>query len=223
MIDEVEGTMATGLQIKLPNKLAKQHNEKLVRGEWYVRIFGAKIVETVIEEYGPLKTSVWVPDDADIVTISPEEGDQYVDAVQGSRSSRSLAGDQRRTRKSVRKILIARVSTSDRSPSYSRAELEQFYFNMNGYSVARQYSLCSSGWIYFTGYNFPHSAVVEVHVPGKAGSFDSHALLGAALPILQAQLQVQSITSVTDHVAFIFPSGLQGGAWYGSGVVGSYR
>lgn len=223
LISEDEGVMVPGLQIKLPNQLVERHQKELRRGEWYVRIFGAKVKETVIEEFGPLRTSVWVPKNAEIVTIPSADGDRFVDAVQGSRSSRYLVGDLILPQKSVRKLLIARVSTSDKAPTYSAAQLEQFYFSLDSYSVVRQYALCSSGKLWFKGYNNPYSNVVEIYVPGSAGSFNQQSLLAAALPILQSKLNSQSITSVTDHVAFIFPAGLQGGVWYGYGTVGSYR
>ncbi len=214
--------MVNGLQIELPHLLVENHKEELRRGEWYVRIFGAKVNETSIDEYGPLRTSVWVPKHANINTISPKEGNGYMQAIQGSLSDRYLVGDQRRASKSVRRILVARVSTSDRSPTYSKEQLQQYFFSLNSYSVVRQYSLCSSGWLWFKGYNNQIS-VVEVYVPGSAGSFNERSLLGAALTQLQSQLNVRSITSITEHVAFIFPSGLQGGTWYGYGVVSSYR
>ncbi len=214
--------MVHGLQITLPTNLVEDNRKTLHRGEWFVRIFGAKVEETLIEEYGPLRTSVFVPEHATIVTIPPNEGDQYMEAVQGRRSSRYLVEDRNLAQKSVRRILVARVSTSNSAPSYSASQLQQFYFDLNSYSVVRQYALCSSSWLWFKGYN-NQNPVVEVYVPGSAGSFNERSLLSAALNQLQSQLHVKSITSLTEHVAFIFPPGIQGGTWYGYGTVGSYR
>lgn len=99
LISENEGVMVTGLQIKLPDRLVDDNRNLLHRGEWYVRIVGARIEETIIPEYGPLRTSECVPDLADIVTIPPEEGDGYMNAIQGVRTSRYLTNDRRRATK----------------------------------------------------------------------------------------------------------------------------
>jgi hypothetical protein len=223
LISEDDGAMVHGLQITLPNHIVEDNQKALHHGEWFVRISGAKVEETLIEDYGTLRTGVFVPQDAQIVTIPPEEGDLYMHAVHGGRSSRYLVEDRSLSNKQVRKVLVVRVSTSNAAPTYSAAELQQYYFSLSSYSLTRQYALCSSSWVWFEGYNQPYSSVVDIYVPGNVGSFSYQTLWAAALVTLLNQLRITSVTQVTDHVAFVLPTGVQGGVWYGVGTVGSWR
>lgn len=217
------GPAIHGLQIKLPHTLVENHRRFLRRGEWYIRIPGARIEQTNIKGYGPVNASVWVPKDAEIVTIPPEEGDELLQVVEGRRNNRYLREDRALAAKSVRRLMIVRVSTSDVSPTYTADQLQQLFFSLSSYSVVRQYALCSSAWLWFKGYNNTSSAVVDLYINGSAASFTQQSLMAAVLPTLMSHFNVKVITSITDHVAFVFPSGLQGARWYGYGTVRSYR
>lgn len=218
LISADDGAMVHGLQIKLPEALVEDNAKAIRRGEWFVMIHGAKVEETVIEGFGSLPTSVWVPEHAKIVTLSPEEGDLYVEAIKGSRVSRYMSEDRSLTES--RRIMVVRVSTSDSAPKYTAAQLQQYYFSLSSYSLVRQYALCSASTLWFKGFRGSQPSVLDVYVPGSAASFGKETLWQAALVIVQNQLGLSSVTSVTEHVAFVLPSGLQGGQWFGIGTVG---
>lgn len=181
------GTIGHSYPIELPSTLLNDNQELLMKGEWYVDIPGAKVEEVLVEGYGMIGSSLSIPDPTKIKTIPPPTA---------SGTGRNLATTGQRT------LMVARVSVSDATPTYTASELQPWYFDPNSFSVARQYSRCSSGQQVFVPWSTP---VLDVFVSGSISSFSQTTLVNAAISEVQIALGGTSLP--VQHIAFVLPPG----------------
>ncbi len=215
--------MVHGLPMHLPADLVQENQDALRSGDWFIQIPGATIEETYIPEFGVLRSGVRIAQESQIMTIPPEEGRLISYSVRGRRPQDHIRLHARRLdTMGQRTVLVVRVSTSDASPTYTASQLSQYFFDTKGYSMVRQYQLCSTGALQFQPFDF-FSQVIDVVIPGQVASFTRELLWSAANAAASSERNVASLDLLSDHVAFILPSGTQGGYWIASGTTGSWR
>lgn len=86
-----DGSLVAGVPIKLPKDLVSKHVNDLRRGEWFVKITGATLEDTFAKGHVKVRTTIFVPKDSVITTVSPERGDQLLISPTGG-ARRQLRG-----------------------------------------------------------------------------------------------------------------------------------
>jgi hypothetical protein len=215
-----DGGMIHGLKIELPEAVVGPNRDSLRRGAWYLTLPGAQIHHTHIEGFGAAPSSIILPPNPMMITVP---GDELRSSFRQSRRLTRRRNGTTRTVTETRTVLVIRVSTLDKSPTFDITQLNSYYFDAKNYSVARQYSQCSANWIQFKATSFVPRPVVDVLVPGRLASFTKETLWASAWNITLRQYNINSATAVAQHVAFILPPGLPGGYWVAAATTGYWR
>ncbi len=218
LILQKEGIVSFGLLINLPKDIIKENEDALHRGEWYVNITGATVEEMYIEGHGMVRNRISVPYSSTITTVSPDDGKVALVAAEGSLGK--VSESRRLQSNGVHTLMVLRVSVSDSTPSFNASQLAKDYFDINSFSLSRQYDWCSFGAIQFVPYD-SSNPVVDVVVPVKAANITSSNLWPLAMTAGAVLKQVNYLTDLTMHIAIVLPPGLaDGNTWYAIGTVG---
>ncbi len=217
LILEHEGIVSFGLPIELPKDVVDENQEVLQRGEWFVNITGATVQEKDIENYGIIRDRIFVPRWATIKTVAPEDGKAAMNAAKGA-SSR----ERRLSTTGTHTLLVLRVSVLDSSPTFDASQLAEDYFDMNNFSLVRQYNWCSFGAITFVSYD-PSNPIVDVVINVHAANITSNNLWPLAMAAAASLKNVNYLTDIAEHIAIIVPPNLaDSSGWYAIGSVGAW-
>lgn len=195
------GSVGHSFPVHLSSKLVEKNNALMMKGRWFIRIPGAQVEETHIRGYGMIASALTIPNQANITTLPGSY----------ARRRRHLATTGQRS------LMVARVSVSDSAPTYSASQLQQWYFDPNSFSLARQYARCSSVQQIFSPWSTP---VLEVALFGNIASFTQTTLVNAAVTAVQNALGGSSIP--VQHIAFVLPPNLST-SFVAVGQVGGWR
>ena len=121
----------------------------------------------------------------------------------------------------IKSVLMVRVSTLDQQPLVSAEEFQRRVMQSSGYSMADQYKQCSFGKLQFE--LAQNQNVIDLVLDKEIRQYETNLhLLSAAQYQVQQMFNVDKIQSITDHIMFCLPSGLDGD-WVAFAGVGDYR
>jgi Gametolysin peptidase M11 len=189
------------VSIDLPADIAANYEEQIHRAALFVSIAGVTTIGDKIVVSRNARYTV-----LDKVPGHLRHLDSWVHFTSGTRS-----------------LTVIRVSTSDATPMFSVAELENGIFGNglanDGITLSSQYNACSFGKMQWVR---SEHGVMDVRINQAVSSFpDAGSLVTAASTQLKDQLQISSLEVLADRVLMCLPPGT--GDWAGSAGIGHYR
>jgi hypothetical protein len=183
------------LDLPLPDDIAELNKASIELADLYLSIPGATIKgNRVVIASSPVF----------IVLDPPEQRRQLSGSTTGSKT-----------------LAIVRVSTSDRSPTFSASTLRDGIFG-NGINMKTQYEACSFGQLKWEMAPVGVSGVVEVRVDEGISAFTSGtALVTAAQKQIKKDMKISKVSDLGDKVLFCLPAGT--GGWIASAGLGHWR
>ena len=183
------------LDLSLPDDIAELNRASIELADLYLSIPGATIEGNSV---------VIPPTPAFIVLDPPEQRRQLSSSTTGSKT-----------------LAIVRVSTSDKSPTFSASTLRDGIFG-NGINMKTQYEACSFGQLRWETAPVGVAGVVEVRVGQRISEFTSGtALVTAAQKQIKKDLGISAVSDLGDKVIFCLPAGT--GGWIASAGIGHWR
>jgi hypothetical protein len=181
--------------LPLPDDVADLNRASIELADLYLSIPGATIIGN----------SVVIPSSPVFIVVDPPEQRRHL--------SSSTIGEKT--------LAIVRVSTSDRSPTFSASTLRNGIFG-NGINMVTQYEACSFGQLKWKMAPVGVAGVVEVRVDQGISAFTSGtALVTAAQKQIKKDMQISSVRDLGDKVLFCLPPGT--GNWIASAGLGHWR
>jgi hypothetical protein len=183
------------LDLPLPDDIADLNRASIELADLYLSIPGATIKGN----------SVVIPSSPVFVVLdTPEQRRHLSSSTTGSKT-----------------LAIVRVSTSDRSPTFSASTLRDGIFG-NGINMKTQYEACSFGQLKWEMAPVGVSGVVEVRVDEGISAFTSGtALVTAAQKQIKKDMKISKVSDLGDKVLFCLPAGT--GGWIASAGLGHWR
>jgi len=180
------------LNLDLPDDIADQNRKAIDRGDLYMSISGASI----------LGEDVLLPEYPAFLILEPPELRRQLETF--------TSGD--------RTMAVIRVSTTDKSPKFSKNALLSGLFG-NGINMKTQYEACSFGKL---TWKLAPAGLVDVRINQPIADFTSGtSIVTAATKQLKAEMGLSSLSSLADKVIYVVPEGT--GSWIASAGVGSWR
>jgi hypothetical protein len=184
------------LDLPLPDDIAELNNASIELGDLYLSIPGATIEGN----------SVVIPSSPLFIVLDPPE--------QRRQLSSSTIGPKT--------LAIVRVSTSDKSPTFSATTLRDGIFG-KGVNMISQYDACSFGQLRWEAATVGVGGLVEVRVNQRVAEFTSaSALVTAAQKQIKNDLGISSVAALAEKVLFCLPPGTPGD-WIASAGMGHWR
>ena len=183
------------LDLPLPDDIADLNRASIELADLYLSIPGATIEGN----------SVVIPSlPVFIVLDPPEQRRQLSSATTGPKT-----------------LAIVRVSTSDKSPTFSANALRNGIFG-NGINMKTQYEVCSFGQLQWEPASVGAEGVVDVRVGQPMSEFTSGtALVTAAQKQIKNDFGISSVADLGDKVIFCLPAGT--GGWIASAGLNHWR
>jgi hypothetical protein len=183
------------LDLPLPDDIIEVNRVSIELADLYLSIPGATIEGN----------SVVIPSTPVFIVLDPPE--------QRRQLSSSTTGPKT--------LAIVRVSTSDKSPTFSATALRNGIFG-NGINMKTQYEACSFGQLRWEPATVGVAGVVEVRVGQGISEFTSGtALVTAAQKQIKQDFGISSVADLGDKVLFCLPAGT--GGWIASAGLGHWR
>jgi hypothetical protein len=183
------------LDLPLPDDIADLNRASIELADLYLSIPGATIEGN----------SVVIPSIPVFIVLDPPE--------QRRQLSSSTTGPKT--------LAIVRVSTSDKSPTFSATTLRNGIFG-NGINMKTQYEACSFGQLRWEPAPVGVAGVVEVRVGQQMSEFTSGtSLVTAAQKQIKKEFGISSVADLGDKVIFCLPAGT--GGWIASAGLNHWR
>jgi hypothetical protein len=183
------------LDLPLPDDIAELNRASIELADLYLAIPGATIKGN----------SVVIPSTPVFIVLDPPE--------QRRQLSSSTTGSKT--------LAIVRVSTSDKSPTFSATTLSNGIYG-NGINMKTQYEACSFGQLKWEMAPVGVAGVVEVRVDQPMANFNSGtALVTAAQKKIKQDMQISKVSDLGDKVIFCLTAGT--GGWIASAGLGHWR